>query len=174
MVFDSDTAGDNLVVTQSGSCLKHVKAMSPKVTNVSRRFDGPMVLGTKGFASGRHYWEVQVGLMTDWDVGVAKETVPRIGCFLLVRAEGFFVIGKRSVDYLVHGYPRKALHLSPKPKHVGVYLDYNQGRVSFYDVDRKLHIHSFTEEPFTEKLYPFFYLSSWAKKSKPLVINPLL
>lgn len=91
-----------------------------------------------------------------------------------MRAKGFFVIGKRSVDYLVHGSPQKSLHLSPKPKHVGVYLDYNQGRVSFYDVDRKLHIHSFTEESFTEKLYPFFYLYSWAKKSKPLVINPLL
>lgn len=76
MVFDSDTAGGNLVVTHSGNCLKHVKAMSPNVTNVFRWFDGPMVLGAKGFTSGRHYWEVQVGLMTDWGVGGARRLYP--------------------------------------------------------------------------------------------------
>lgn len=173
MLFDSDTAGSRLVVTGSGNCLKYVKAMSPNSSDV-RGFDGPMILGTKGFTSGRHYWEVQVGLMTDWDVGVAEETVPRAGRFVLVRAKGFFLIGKRALDYLVHGSPQRSLHLSPKPKNVGVYLDYNGGRVSFYDVDRKLHIHSFTEESFAGKLYPFFYLHSWAKKSKPLVINPTL
>lgn len=145
--------------------------MSPNLSNVFWRFDGPMVLGTKGFTSGRHYWEVQVGLVTDWHVGVAKETVPRAGNFVLMRAKGFFVIGKKAGDYLVLGSPQKNLHLCPKPKNVGVYLDYDQGRVSFYDVDRKMHIYSFLEESFTEKLYPFFYLYSWAKKSKPLVIN---
>lgn len=133
-----------------------------------------MILGTKGFTSGRHYWEVQVGLMTDWHVGVAKEAVPRAGNSVLMRTKGFFVIGKKAGDYLVLGSPPKNLHLYPKPKNVGVYLDYNQGRVSFYDVDRKVHIHSFIRESFTEKLYPFFYLHSYAKKSKPLVINPMI
>lgn len=174
MLFDSDSAGSNLMVTGSGKILKYVKAMSPNLSNVFWRFDGPMVLGTKGFTSGCHYWEVQVGLMTDWHVGVAKETVPRAGNFVLMRTRGFFVFGKKGNEYLVLDSPSKYLDLCPKPKNVGVYLDYNQGRVSFYDVDRKVHIHSFTEEYFTGKMYPFFYLYSWAKKSKPLVTNPIL
>lgn len=130
-----------------------------------------MILGTKGFTSGRHYWEIQVGLRTDWDVGVAKETVPRSGSKALTKGNGFFAIGKRGGDYEVHCTPGTALHLSPRPSKVGVYLDYNEGRVSFYDVDRKLHIHSFTRESFTVKVFPYFYLYSWAKKPKPLVIT---
>lgn len=161
------------MVTDSGNCLKYVRAMSPNSTKVFWRFNGPMILGTKGFTSGRHYWEVQVGLMTDWHVGVAKESVPREGNFAL-SAEGLYVIGKKANDYLALGSSPKNLYLCPKPKNVGVYLDYNQGTVSFYDVDRKVHIHSYTEESFTEKLFPFFYLYSWAKKSKPLVTNPAL
>lgn len=132
-----------------------------------------MILGTKGFTSGRHYWTVQVGLRTDWDVGVAKETVPRAGRIAPTKAKGFFAMGKRGVDYEAHGPPSMALHLCLRPVNVGVYLDYNEGRVSFYDVDRKLHIHSFTGESFTEKLFPYFYLYSWAKKPKPLVITPI-
>lgn len=173
-MLDAGTAGCNLVVTDSGRSLKYVKAMSPSLSPDGWRFDGPMILGTKAFTSGRHYWEVRVGLKTDWDVGVAKETVPRAGRGALMRENGFFAIGKRAGDYVAHGAPQKALYLCPKPEKVGVYLDCRAGRVSFYDVGRKLHIHSFTEASVTEKLYPFFYLYSWAKKSKALLLNPVL
>lgn len=132
-----------------------------------------MILGTKGFTSGRHYWEVKVGLRTNWDVGVAKETVNRTEQITVKRANGFFAIGKRGCDYEVHGTPYTVLHLCPRPRKVGVYVDYKEGRVSFYDVDKKMHIYSFTGESFTEKLFPYFYLYSWAKKSEALVINPI-
>lgn len=132
-----------------------------------------MILGTKGFTSGRHYWEVQVGLRTDWDVGVAKETVTKTGRVTLKRENGFFAIGKRGSDYKVHCTNDTVLYLCPRPTNVGVYVDYMEGRVSFYDVTRKLHIYSFTGESFKEKLFPYFYLYSWAKKSKPLVITSM-
>lgn len=128
-----------------------------------------MVLGTKGFTSGRHYWEVQVGLRNNWDVGVAKETVPRKGW--ITQENGFFAIGKRGFDYEIHCTPYKVLYLSPRPRKIGVYVDYDEGRISFYDVNDKLHIHSFTRESFTEKLFPYFYLYSKAKKSEALIIT---
>lgn len=151
--------------------MKYNKAASPSSSDDSERFDRPMVLGTKGFTSGRHYWEVQVGLRTNWDVGVAKKTATRKGRITVKKENGFFAIGKNGLDYEVHCTPYTVLHLCPRPRNVGVYVDYNEGRVSFYDVDRKLHIYSFTRESFTEKLFPYFYLYSWAKKSKPLVIT---
>lgn len=132
-----------------------------------------MILGTQGFTSGRHYWEVQVGLRSHWDVGVAKETVNRSGRVPLKKENGFFALKKRGLDYEVHSTPHKTLHLSPLPRHVGVFLDYEGGRLSFYDVDEKLHIHSFTGESFTGKLFPYFYLYSRAKKSEPLAIRNL-
>lgn len=151
--------------------MKHIKTASPSSSDDFERFDLPMILGTKGFTSGRHYWEVQVGLKANWDVGVAKETVKRTGQITVKRANGFFAIGKRGLDYQVHCTPYTVLHLCPRPRNIGVYVDYKEGRVSFYDVDKKIHIYSFTGESFTEKLFPYFYLYYWAKKSEPLLIT---
>ncbi|XP_019961643.2 E3 ubiquitin-protein ligase TRIM39-like isoform X2 [Paralichthys olivaceus] len=171
VAFDQETAGCGLVVTEYGKRLKFSKNASPTLSDGPDRFDRPAVLGKKGFTSGRHYWEVQVGHRNDWDVGVAKETVNKTARVTLKTDNGFFSIGKRGLDYQVHCSPATALHLSPRPRRVGVYLDYEEGRVSFYDVIEKLHIHSFTRQTFTQTLFPYFYLYSWAKKSEPLVIT---
>ncbi|XP_073331686.1 E3 ubiquitin-protein ligase TRIM39-like [Pagrus major] len=174
VTFDPDTAGCCLVVTEEGQRLKYDKNASPYLSgdlNLFKRFDGPMILGTKGFTSGRHYWEVKVGLRTNWDVGVAKESASRSGNSYLKKENGFFALQKRRADYQVHSPPYKVLHLSPKPRMLGVYLDYNEGRVSFYDVDRKLHLYSFTGESFTEPVFPYFYLYGWMKKPEALVIK---
>ena len=159
-------------MTEEGKRLKYSKPASPTLYEYDslERFDRPAVFGTRGFSSGRHYWEVQVGLRNDWDVGVAKETVIRTGRVTLKTGNGFFSIGKRGYDYQVHCLPLKALDLCPRPRRVGIYLDYEEGRVSFYDFNEKLHIYSFTRETFTETLFPYFYLYSWMKKSEPLVI----
>lgn len=144
------------------------------VPNHPERFDVyPMVLGKKGFNSGRHYWEVQVGLRNDWDVGVAKETVTRKGKVTVDREHGFFALGKSGYDYEVNSSLYETLHLNPRPRKVGVYVDYEEGRVSFYDVFEKSHIYSFTGESFNEKLYPYFYVYSKSKKSEPLVITSM-
>ncbi|XP_040886910.1 E3 ubiquitin-protein ligase TRIM39-like [Toxotes jaculatrix] len=171
VTFNEATAGDGLVVTELGKRLKYSKTASPSLSDDSERFDCPMVLGTNGFTSGRHYWEVQVGLRNDWDVGVAKETVTRTGRVTLKREDGVFAIGKRGYDYKVNCTLYTVLHLCPRPRNIGVYVDYEEGRVSFYNVNEKLHIYSFTREVFTEKLFPYFYLYSWAKKSEPLIIT---
>ncbi|XP_018543714.1 E3 ubiquitin-protein ligase TRIM39 [Lates calcarifer] len=173
VTFDQATAGSYLVVTESGKRLKYSKYASPSSSDDLNldRFDCPMVLGTKGFTSGRHYWEVQVGFRNDWDVGVAKETVSRAGTKTVKRENGFFAIEKSGFGYQVHSTPYTVLNLCPRPRNVGVYVDYEEGRVSFYEVNQKLHIYSFIGESFTEKLYPYFYLYSGAKKSEPLVLQ---
>ncbi|XP_072232301.1 E3 ubiquitin-protein ligase TRIM39-like [Leuresthes tenuis] len=174
VTFNPSTAGPHLVVTESGKHLKHSKTASlPSLCDRSQRFKLPMIFGTNVFTSGRHYWEVQVGLRNDWDVGVAKETVDKTDKVIVKKEKGFFSIGKMGFDYEVNCTPRRVLHLCPRPREVGVYLDYEEGRVSFYDVNQKLHIHSFIGECFTEKLFPYFYLYSGAKKSEPLVITSM-
>lgn len=175
VTFDPLTAGEGLVVTEFGKRLKYSStAASPSSSDDFWRFDCPMVLGMKGFTSGRHYWEVQVGLRNNWDVGVAKESVNRIGRVVLKKENGFFAIGKRGFDYHVHSTAYTVLPLCPRPRIIGVYLDYEEGRVSFYDVNEKLHIYSFTGEFYIEKLFPYFYLHSRAKKSEPLIIKDSL
>lgn len=169
--FDPATAGGHLVISEFGKRLKHSKNVSPSSSSDLERFTRPMVLGKSGFSSGRHYWEVQVGLRNNWDVGVAKETVTRKWQIIVKKENGFISIGKEGFDYKVNCTPYTILHLCPRPRYVGVYVDYEEGRVSFYDVGQKLHIYSFMGEHFTEKLFPYFYLYSRAKKSEPLLIT---
>lgn len=159
------------MVTEQGKRLKYIRDASPPLVKDPESFTGPSILGSVGFTSGRHYWEVQAGLKIDWDVGVARETVSRRQKTILTTENGCFTIGKRGADYRVPSTPWVFLHLSPSPTHVGVYLDYDNGTLSFYDVDKYMHIFSFTGQTFSEKIFPYFYLSSWAKKSKPLVIT---
>lgn len=174
VTFDPSTAGGNLVVSDFGKRLKHPKITYSSSSDDTDKFNLPMILGTKGFTSGRHYWEVIVGLRNDWDVGVAAETADRSGGAVLKRENGFFAIGKQGFDYKVYTTPYTVLHLCPRPKTLGVYLDYDEGRVSFYDVGEKLHIHSFVGMEFTGKLFPYFYLYSKTKKSEPLIIGSML
>lgn len=171
VTLDPSTAGCCLVVTEQGKRLKYIRDASPSLLKSPERFTIPSVLGSVGFTSGRHYWEVQVGLKIDWDVGVARESVSRRQKTSLTKENGCFIIGKRGAEYRVHSTPRVLLHLSPSPTHVGMYLDYDNGTLSFYDIDRSVHIFSFTQQTFSEKIFPYFYLSTWAKKSKPLVIT---
>ncbi|XP_034020981.1 E3 ubiquitin-protein ligase TRIM41-like [Thalassophryne amazonica] len=173
VTFDPNTAGPLLCVYDSGQRIKHIKtARSP--TDNQERFDRPMVLGTKGFNSGRHYWEAQVGVRCDWDVGVAVESVDRKDTTTVNEENGFFAIGKRGSKYEVHCKLYKQLYLNLRPRNIGIYVDYEKGRVSFYDVDNKIHIYSFVGLHLTEKLFPYFYLYSWAKKSEPLAIELML
>ncbi|XP_061566227.1 E3 ubiquitin-protein ligase TRIM41-like [Cololabis saira] len=170
--FDASTAGAGLVISDCGTHLKYKKtASSPSSSNHSQRFYSPMIFGSKGFTSGRHFWTVQVGLRNDWDVGVAMETVDRTGKVTVTKANGFFALEKMGADYDVENSHRIVIHLCPRPRRVGVYLDYEEGRVSFYNVDEKMHIYSYLGETFTGKLFPYFYLYSRAKRSEALVIN---
>jgi len=68
-----------------------------------------------------------------------------------------------------------SLSLNKKPQKVGVFVDYEEGLVSFDDVEARSHIYSFTDQSFTEKLYP--YLSHWSNDkgthSALLIISPV-
>uniref|UniRef100_A0A8C2J9Z0 E3 ubiquitin-protein ligase TRIM39-like n=1 Tax=Cyprinus carpio TaxID=7962 RepID=A0A8C2J9Z0_CYPCA len=67
------------------------------------------------------------------------------------------------------------LSLRVKPQRVGVFVNYEEGLVSFYDVESSSHIYSFTAQSFTEKLYPYFCPcnNDGSKNSSPLIITPV-
>ncbi|XP_072910006.1 zinc-binding protein A33-like [Hemitrygon akajei] len=121
------------------------------------------VLGSEGFTSGRHYWEVEVAGNRHWCLGVAAESVDRKEGDRLSPEMGFWII-ERSYDVIqrvcdvmkVPTSPESHLPAGPIPGRVGVYLSYQSGTVSFYNAETKSHLHTFTGNKFTGKLYPFF------------------
>jgi len=52
-------------------------------------------------------------------------------------------------------------------------VDYEEGLVSFYDVESRSHIYSFTGQSFTEKLFPYFCPcdNEGGKNAAPLIIS---
>ncbi|KAL0970040.1 hypothetical protein UPYG_G00236340 [Umbra pygmaea] len=147
------------------------------VVDDPRRFDSCVcVLAKQGFTTGRHYWVVQVGNKTDWDVGVARESVNRKGSVTVRPDQGYWAICRRKDDNLnACAGPSVPLKLIDKPKKVGVFVDYEDGLVSFYNVDDKAHIYSYRQCVFTETLYPYFNpcLHDDGKNTAPLIICPV-
>ncbi|XP_015201545.2 zinc-binding protein A33-like isoform X1 [Lepisosteus oculatus] len=133
------------------------------------------VLGREGFTSGRHYWEVEVGEKTAWDIGVAKESIERKNNSLISPNRGYWSIQLRKNNvYKALSSPSTVLPLSLKLQKVGVYVDYEDGLVSFFNVKERCHLYTFTAN-FNERLYPYFSPSTLdnGQNSAPLIISPV-
>ncbi|XP_026077796.1 E3 ubiquitin-protein ligase TRIM39-like isoform X3 [Carassius auratus] len=169
VTLDPDTAQPNLILSDDGKQVRDVD-IRQKLPDKPERFDPcPCVLGKEGFSSGRFYFEVQVKGKTDWVLGVARESINRKGPITLSPRDGYWtVILMNGDEYKACASPLISLSLRVKPQRVGVFVDYEEGLVSFYDVESSSHIYSFTAQSFTEKLYPLFFpiLKLWSWKQQ--------
>ncbi|XP_053218959.1 zinc-binding protein A33-like [Podarcis raffonei] len=158
ITLDPATNHPNLVLSKDLDSVRLEDNPEDEVPDGPERFSKCVcVLGSQGFTSGRHYWEVEVRNKTSWDIGVAKESVNRKEAKVKVKpSNGFWAIWLRNgSEYKALESPPKLLSLKAKPQKVGVYLDYEAGQVSFYDADTMLHIYTFSDI-FSERLYPMF------------------
>ncbi|XP_069775838.1 E3 ubiquitin-protein ligase TRIM39-like [Narcine bancroftii] len=156
VTLDADTAHHELEVSDDQKRVRWTR--SPRNLPVTgKRFKIlPCALGSEGFTSGRHYWEVEVSGNRGWCLGVAAESVGRKGRVRLSPETGVWSIGRWDDGFYVYTSPPSRLPAAPIPGTVGVYLSYESGTVSFYSADTKSHLHTFTGNKFTGKLYPFF------------------
>ncbi|XP_039741479.1 butyrophilin subfamily 1 member A1-like isoform X4 [Pteropus medius] len=123
-----------------------------------QRFDTLVcVLGQQIFFKGKHYWEVSVKEKIKWTLGICKDSVCRQGEIQLSPEVGFWTLClNKKNDYQALANPRVPLHLEESPEIVGIFLDYEAGRVSFYNVTSLTHIYTY-RECFREALRPYFY-----------------
>ncbi|KAK9974831.1 hypothetical protein ABG768_022899 [Culter alburnus] len=127
-----------------------------KVSFSPQRFDSwPCVLGWEGLTSGRYYWEIDIANNGYWRIGVTTSSSKRHGRCPMNPSEGFWTIWRSTRQFYACTKPETELPLSLVPRKLGVYLDYEEGQVSFYNVETRSHIFTFTAN-FREKLYPLF------------------
>ncbi|XP_028330558.1 nuclear factor 7, brain-like isoform X2 [Gouania willdenowi] len=110
---------------------------------------------------------------TDWDLGVARESINRKGAITVRPDMGYWAICRRKGSSLsACAGPSVTLQLQEIPQKVGVFLDYDEGLVSFYDTDAKTHIYTYTGCHFTEPVYPYLNpcLLNNGRNTAPLVI----
>ncbi|CAM4638863.1 unnamed protein product [Leuciscus chuanchicus] len=148
VTLDPDTAHPDLILSDDG---KQVICgdIIQKLPDYPERFDYCIfVLGKEGFSSGRFYFEVQVKGKTDWDLGVARESINRKGEIALSPLTGSWTVRLvNGNEYEACDDPPVSLCVRVKPQRVGVFVDYEEGLVSFYDVESSSHLYSFTDTP---------------------------
>ncbi|XP_045893835.1 E3 ubiquitin-protein ligase TRIM39-like [Micropterus dolomieu] len=176
VTLDPDTAHPKLILSDDGKEVSH-GGVKMDIPDNPERFDICVdVLGKQSFSSGKFYFEVQVKGKTDWDLGVARESINRKGDITLSPEKGYWTVWLRNGNqYRALAGPPVRLSLKSRPQKVGVFVDYEEGLVSFYDVDAAALIYSFTGCCFTDKLLPYFCpgLSDGDKISPPLIISPV-
>ncbi|XP_041650595.1 E3 ubiquitin-protein ligase TRIM21-like [Cheilinus undulatus] len=176
VTLDPDTANPRLNLSDDGKQVKHGDVRQDLPDNPERFDHCVCVLSKQSFSSGRFYYEVQVKGKTGWDLGVARESINRKGKITLTPNNGYWTIWLRNGnEYKACAGPSVPLSLQSGPEKVGVFVDYEEGLVSFYDVDAAALIYSFTGCSFTEKIYPLFSPCKHkrGKNSAPLIISPV-
>ncbi|XP_046907245.1 E3 ubiquitin-protein ligase TRIM39-like [Hypomesus transpacificus] len=174
VTLDPDTACPYLILSEDGKQVRDGDIELDLPDNPERFDSCPCVLGKQGFSSRRFYYEVQVEGKTEWGLGVVRESINRKGQITLSPEYGYWTVWLRNGDqYEALAGPSVLLSLRQKPQKVGVIVDYEEGLVSFYDVEARSHIYSFTGCTFTEKLYPYLSTDCDYVDDTPLIITPV-
>ncbi|XP_066446354.1 E3 ubiquitin/ISG15 ligase TRIM25-like [Eleutherodactylus coqui] len=128
----------------------------------AERFQDYQVMSRRGFSSGRHYWDVEGSISEEWRVGMCYPSIDRRG--------QQSSIGENNKSWCLRKYwfnnQYSVIHDSKEIRltdniinsRVRICLDYEAGRLTFYELcDPIRHLHTFTAS-FTEPLHALLWV----------------
>ncbi|KAM5135953.1 E3 ubiquitin/ISG15 ligase TRIM25-like [Mantella aurantiaca] len=161
--LDGNTAAQSLRLSQDGKAASWIKpAEGYSYVNSPARFqDCSQVLSTLCFSSGRHFWEVKMSDCGEWRLGVSYSTIDRTGnpSYLGCNGKSWCLSKSSNNQYsVIHDKREMSVSHNIFCNSFRVYLDYEAGQVSFYELCNPIRLlHTFTAT-FTEPLYAAFYV----------------
>ncbi|XP_061113138.1 zinc-binding protein A33-like isoform X2 [Conger conger] len=173
VILDPNTAHAYFSLSDDLTTVRHTGTAQKCPDNPERFKPCVNVLGSEGFTSGKHSWEVKVGNKREWRIGVVKESINRKGDITYSPQRGYWLIILRNGDkYSAAGVDD--LTLERKPQSIRVQLDYDRGEVSFLNSSDMSLIYTF-KDTFTERVFPYFSprVRDGGKNDEPLQICPL-
>ncbi|XP_037338220.2 zinc-binding protein A33-like [Pungitius pungitius] len=153
VILDPNTAKNNLSLSDDLTSVRHGATKQQLPDNPERFTNYAEVLGSEGFSSGKHSWEVEVGDHPLWYVGLVKESLDRKGETGVSPKDGCWCLDHDGGKYTDGG--GQTVRVKKSLQRIRVQLDYDRGDVSFYDPEDKTHIYTH-RDTFTEKLFPWF------------------
>uniref|UniRef100_G1QAH9 Tripartite motif-containing protein 60-like n=2 Tax=Myotis lucifugus TaxID=59463 RepID=G1QAH9_MYOLU len=143
LTLDPETAHPDLIISINR---KHATYRIPdRLLNPQTLISYPAVLSSEGFDAGRHFWVVTIGVTGECSLGVCKESFPI----------NTLISPSPSNGCWTHTFGPFSI---PKEK-IGVFLDYELGEVSFYNLKTCSYLYRITAT-FTGKLMPYFSIAS--------------
>ncbi|XP_041929794.1 zinc-binding protein A33-like isoform X2 [Alosa sapidissima] len=183
VTLDPNTAHPQLILSEDLTSMNFSYSKQQLPDNPERFDYWVNVLGSEGFNSGTHCWDVEVGDIHLWAVGVMSESAKRKGPVCEWSGLWFLLHERGEYDAFSSPLPESwfeeflatrpsrpsPITVSRKPQRIRVQLDWDKGEMSFYDSDDNTHLHTITHT-FTERVFPFFGAQS---QHIPLKILPL-
>uniref|UniRef100_A0A8C2K1J1 Tripartite motif containing 35-30 n=1 Tax=Cyprinus carpio TaxID=7962 RepID=A0A8C2K1J1_CYPCA len=157
ITFDPNTAHPYLLVSDDLTSITYTDEHFQQLPANPERFDGyTSILGSEGFNSGTHCWDIELGDSTAWAVGVITEsaykhrqTPSKTGLWYVGFCNGKY--GKGCSPEIL-----TLLRVTQRIQRIRVQLDWDKGKVTFTDSGRNIDLHVF-KHTFTERVFPYFY-----------------
>ncbi|KAG8007191.1 Tripartite motif-containing protein 35 [Nibea albiflora] len=151
VILDPNTASQQILL--SGDLTSMRSGKTQRLPDNPERFHSSWcVVGSEGFSSGSHSWDVEVGDSLGWSLGVLAKSAQRKE----LKQHGLLGIFFNRDQFIARSSagPPTFLRLRPLQR-IRLNLDWTNGQLSFSDPDMDTHIHTITHT-FTEKMFPYF------------------
>ncbi|XP_027703879.1 probable E3 ubiquitin-protein ligase TRIML1 [Vombatus ursinus] len=163
ITLDHNAACPGLIISEDLKSVRYGGTQEQEPHNSETFSAFAQVLGTQSLTSRRCYWEVEMKVPGDtgWCVGISKGPILPADFFVLMAMKGhngyhLFAIGKQHLYSVPHV---KYCQNCVSNLMVGIFLDYEKGEVSFYNVKERSLIFAFQNIYFSGPFQPFFCLS---------------
>uniref|UniRef100_H0WWE8 Butyrophilin like 8 n=1 Tax=Otolemur garnettii TaxID=30611 RepID=H0WWE8_OTOGA len=172
VTLDPDTAHPQLHVADLKTvCYTNVPQ---EVPHSEKRFTRMCVVASQGFQAGKHYWEVGVRHNKRWHLGVCRDDVDRTRNNVILSPDnGYWVLGLEMDWHFTLNPHRINLSLRNTLLQVGVFLDYEGGTISFFNINDQSPIYTMTHR-FEGLLRPYIQHEAYEDENvTPIVICPV-
>ncbi|XP_076848875.1 E3 ubiquitin-protein ligase TRIM35-like [Brachyhypopomus gauderio] len=169
VTLDPNTAYPHLHLSDDLTTVEYSPQKSLLPDNLEKFDEYPCVLGSEGFNSGTHCWDVGVGDSEYWELGVIRESESRKRDSFWASVWGLGY-SKYTDEYWTRCPGQTDHYFTPteKVQRVRVQLDWDRGKVTFTDLLTSSHLRTITHT-FTDTVFPLFCNYS----SSPMRILPV-
>ncbi|XP_075198247.1 E3 ubiquitin/ISG15 ligase TRIM25-like [Anomaloglossus baeobatrachus] len=154
ILLDVNSAGNYIIISDDLKTATWTQK-NQRRQETAERFQCNQVMSSRGFTSGRHYWNVESRRLGNWRVGICYPSIERKGYHSYIgnNNKSWSLLRCNDQYSVIHNSKEIRLPHNISSDRVRICLDYEAGLVSFYELcDPIGHLYTFTAA-FSEPLH---------------------
>ncbi|XP_073516510.1 E3 ubiquitin-protein ligase TRIM39-like [Phyllobates terribilis] len=155
-LLDVDTVSNDVTLSRDLKAIQ-LSYEGHNRPETAERFDHFQALSSRVFSSGRHYWVVEISKSGNMGIGVCYPSIARKGYVYIGENKKSWCLKYVAYRWFVE-HDGKATQLPDEvsSNRIGIYLDYDVGQLSFYDLTDPIRYLTTLKATFTEPLHAAF------------------